>query len=45
MSYIDPDNARSIALARRLGCTEDPAAEPLYPGDMVFRHPAPEVRQ
>ena len=45
VSYINPDNSRSIALARRLGCTEDPAAEPLYPWDMVFRHPAPEVRR
>lgn len=49
VSYIDADNVRSIALARRLGATLDAfAARP--PGDdeakpydcLVFRHPAPE---
>ena len=45
VSYVDPDNVRSIALARRIGCTEDPEARPLYPWDLVFRHPAPEARQ
>ena len=30
-------------VARRLGCTEDPAAAPLDPEDLVFRHPAPEA--
>ena len=44
VSYVDPDNARSIALARRLGCTEDPRRRPLDPWDIVFRHPAPEAR-
>ncbi len=42
VSYVDPGNHRSIAVARRLGCTEDPAAPPLDPEDLVFRHPAPE---
>ena len=41
VSYVNPGNLRSIAVARRLGCTEDPAATPLYPWDLVFRHPAP----
>jgi RimJ/RimL family protein N-acetyltransferase len=44
VSYVDPENTRSIAVARRLGCTEDPAAVPMEPGDIVFRHPAPEAR-
>jgi RimJ/RimL family protein N-acetyltransferase len=44
VSYIHPDNARSIALARRIGCTEDRDATPLFPWDLVFRHPAPEAR-
>ncbi|MEI4471444.1 GNAT family N-acetyltransferase [Frigidibacter sp. MR17.24] len=42
VSYIDPANDRSIALARRLGAVEDPNAA--HPGDkpcLVFRHPAP----
>jgi RimJ/RimL family protein N-acetyltransferase len=44
VSYIDPANARSIALARRLGAQQDPAAA--HPGDdpcLVFRHPRPEA--
>ncbi len=44
VSYIDPDNARSIALARRLGAALDPAAEPSEPGVRVYRHPAPAAR-
>jgi RimJ/RimL family protein N-acetyltransferase len=49
VSYIDPANARSIALARRLGATRDPEA-PLIDGytpenTLVFRHPAPERLQ
>lgn len=46
VSYIDPANSRSIALAKRLGATRDAAAAP-PPGDketLVFRHPRPEVR-
>ncbi len=46
VSYIDPDNARSIALAERLGCTLDKAATlpdlPDWEGTLVYRHPAPE---
>lgn len=45
VSYIDPDNLRSIALAERLGCVRDPdAALPELEGwdgtELVFRHPA-----
>lgn len=39
VSYIDPENTRSIALAERLGATPDPAAA--HPGKgpvVVFRH-------
>jgi RimJ/RimL family protein N-acetyltransferase len=44
VSYISPGNARSIALARRLGATHDPAA-PLPDGEtaadtVVYRHSA-----
>jgi len=45
VSYIDPDNARSIALAKRLGCTLDPDARlpdlPDWEGTLTYRHPAP----
>jgi len=45
VSYIDPDNARSIALAERVGAIRDRAA-PTPPFDTpcrVYRHPAPEA--
>ncbi len=48
VSYIDADNARSIALAERLGCTLDETAE-TPKGDeddtpcLVYRHPSPEA--
>lgn len=47
VSYIDPPNARSIALAERLGARRDPLATPLEIDDhdtpiLVFRHPVPE---
>lgn len=44
VSYIAPENTRSSAVARRLGCTIDPAAT--VPEGMacdVYRHPAPEA--
>ncbi len=41
VSYIDPANARSIALAERLGCTRDDAADRVHPDDLVYRHPSP----
>ncbi len=46
VSYVDPANSRSAALARRLGAVLDAgAAHPA--GDkpcLVFRHPRPEAR-
>lgn len=48
VSYIDPDNARSIALAARLGAVRDDAAalpEGETPKDtVVYRHPTPEAQ-
>jgi len=47
ISYIDPENERSIALARRMGCTLDPDLEipdlEGWEGTLVFRHPSPEA--
>ena len=43
VSYIDPENARSIRLAERLGATRDDAARHGF-GDqpcLIYRHPAP----
>lgn len=43
VSYIHPANARSIALAERLGAHLDPAAvPPKEDGTLVYRHPRPE---
>jgi len=44
VSYIDPRNSRSIRLAERLGAKRDPAAASPDPGDVVFRHNAPEAQ-
>jgi RimJ/RimL family protein N-acetyltransferase len=44
VSYIDGDNAASIATARRLGCVEDRDAARISDQDLVFRHPRPERR-
>jgi RimJ/RimL family protein N-acetyltransferase len=44
ISLIDPQNTRSQALARRLGCTPEGEAE--LPGlglTVVWRHPAPDA--
>ena len=44
VSYIDPDNIRSVALAERLGARHDPEAR--GPGEnscLVYRHPRPEA--
>ncbi len=39
VSYVDPANARSAALAERLGCVRDPdAATPFDEPTLVFRH-------
>lgn len=44
VSYIAPENTRSIRLAERIGARLDPAAAP-FPGErpaLVYRHPKPE---
>lgn len=43
VSYIDPENVRSIALAERLGCTLDREAQTPWKDTqtIVYRHPAP----
>lgn len=38
VSYIDPANFRSIAVAERLGAVRDAAAAVQDAGDLVFRH-------
>ena len=38
VSYMGPDNARSIRLAERLGAALDEHARPQDPGDLVYRH-------
>lgn len=45
VSYIAPENARSIALAERLGAVLDPDAPQPKPDQpcLVYRHPVPEV--
>ncbi|MEM9138757.1 MAG: GNAT family N-acetyltransferase [Pseudomonadota bacterium] len=43
VSYIDKRNARSIALAERLGAVLDEAAAPLDPGTITYRHTASEA--
>jgi RimJ/RimL family protein N-acetyltransferase len=45
VSYINPVNTRSAALAQRLGASVDPTAA--FPGTgpcLVYRHPSPSVR-
>lgn len=43
VSYIHPENARSIRLAERLGARLDPAARTPWDDEkvLVYRHPAP----
>jgi RimJ/RimL family protein N-acetyltransferase len=43
VSYVDGENRRSAALARRLGCYEDRDTAGPGSGGLVFRHPSPEV--
>lgn len=43
VSYIAPENARSIRLAERLGAALDDEAARPDPGDLVYRHPGPEA--
>lgn len=38
VSYVDPANARSIALAERMGAVRDLEAQGQDPEDLVFRH-------
>ncbi len=38
VSYIDPDNAGSIGVARRLGAVRDDEAPRDHPAVLVFRH-------
>ena len=47
VSYIHPDNARSIRLAERLGAVRDASAAVPHPedGTLAFRHPVPGDRQ
>ncbi|MCT4333339.1 GNAT family N-acetyltransferase [Paracoccus sp. YLB-12] len=47
VSYIAPDNRRSIALAERLGATRDDAAPVPHPDEpcLVYRHPSPAPSQ
>lgn len=40
VSYIDPENTRSIRLAQRLGATRDDTAPKQDPDDLVYRHAA-----
>lgn len=42
VSYIDRDNAASVALARKLGAVEDAGAARWDESDVVYRHPRPE---
>lgn len=41
VSYIDPGNRRSAAVAERLGAVLDPTAQRQDPDDLVYRHTAP----
>nr|WP_209839865.1 GNAT family N-acetyltransferase [Rubellimicrobium aerolatum] len=48
VSYVDPENLRSVRLAERLGARRDPEAEASYAGTpddgvAVYRHPRPEL--
>ncbi|MEO0937848.1 MAG: GNAT family N-acetyltransferase [Pseudomonadota bacterium] len=38
VSYIDPENAGSIAVATRLGAVQDPDAHIPLPGCLAYRH-------
>ena len=38
VSYFDPENARSMAVAQRLGAVLDPDAPVQDAGDVVYRH-------
>jgi RimJ/RimL family protein N-acetyltransferase len=38
VSYVDPENHRSMAVAERLGAVRDDSARPQDVGDVVYRH-------
>ncbi|MEQ8305913.1 MAG: GNAT family N-acetyltransferase [Hoeflea sp.] len=38
VSYVDPDNLQSHAVAKRIGGRVDPAAPRMDPEDIVYRH-------
>lgn len=38
VSYVDPENAKSVRLAERLGATLDAGAQRPDPSDLVYRH-------
>jgi RimJ/RimL family protein N-acetyltransferase len=44
VSYFDPANARSIAVAQRLGAARDDLAPRQDPEDVVYRHSPPGLR-
>lgn len=43
VSYIEPENTRSIALAQRLGAVPDADAARPWPEDVVYRHAPKEA--
>lgn len=43
VSYVHPENHRSVAVAERLGATLDPDALRQDPGDLVYRHLSPQL--
>jgi RimJ/RimL family protein N-acetyltransferase len=38
VSYVDPENLASVAVAERLGATLDPNAPKSSPGALVYRY-------
>jgi RimJ/RimL family protein N-acetyltransferase len=43
VSYVHPENHRSVAVAERLGATLDPDALRQDPDDLVYRHLSPQL--
>jgi RimJ/RimL family protein N-acetyltransferase len=43
VSYVHPENRRSVAVAERLGATLDTDALRQDPGDLVYRHLSPQL--
>jgi len=42
VSYIDPENTRSVALAQRLGCAADQTTPAPFEGGVTWRHASPD---